>query len=108
VNRVRSHQWIDARSLALALETAAKLRRDRSLFDVAHANLRRWKAHLDPWPPALAEWEEILVGDHDHALRLLTEDSPRGTRLRQSSPFAGVLTAAERQAILDRYESIPA
>ena len=41
-------------------------------------------------------------------LSVLTDEGPRGRRLRQSSPFPGVLTPRERQAIFDRYESIAA
>jgi hypothetical protein len=41
-------------------------------------------------------------------IELLRAPDERATRLRQSSPFAGVLTPRERQAILDRYESQPA
>jgi len=101
----RSHQWIDERSLALARATAEKLRRDAALFAVAQANLQRWKATLSPWPGALKEWEECIASGKEAVIALLTEDSPRGRRLRQSSPFVGVLTVAERNAIFRRYES---
>jgi hypothetical protein len=36
---------------------------------------------------------------------LLRSGDERATRLRQSSPFAGLLTPEERQAILDDYDS---
>jgi len=38
-------------------------------------------------------------------LALLRSTGDQAARLRQSSPFAGLLTAEERQAILNDYES---
>jgi hypothetical protein len=35
----------------------------------------------------------------------LTEDSHEGQRLRQSSPFSGILSQRERLEIFRRYES---
>ena len=108
MNRTRSHQWIDRRSLALATAIARKIERDPVLFRVGEQNLRRWRKHIVPWPPALQEWEAILKEGSEHALQQLVEDSVRGRRLRQSNPFAGVLDPSERNAILTQYESIPA
>ena len=104
----RSHTWVDQRSLALARAIAAKLGSDPAGFEVARRNLQNWKGHLEPWPDDLAEWEGILDSGDATALAQLTEESPRGCRLRQSNPFAGVLTPRERKAIFDYYESIPA
>lgn len=108
MNRKRSHAWIDDRSLALARAVAAKLVQQPALFDVALPNMRRWKASLNPWPADLDEWEQILAQGPGAALARLTEDSPRGRRLRQSSPFPGVLTPPERNAIFAHYESLSA
>jgi hypothetical protein len=38
-------------------------------------------------------------------LQLLRSPEEEAVRLRQSSPFAGILSPAERQSILSRYES---
>ncbi len=51
------------------------------------------------------EWQAILDGPHEGVVACLRERSERATRLRQSSPFAGLLTQRERRAI---YESFPA
>jgi hypothetical protein len=84
---------------------AEKIRRDPSLFDVARRNLERWKRTQQPWPRALAEWEEILERNSvDRVLEILTEDSEEGARLRQSDPFAGVLTQRERMDFLRSYD----
>lgn len=105
---VRSHPWIDARSLALAKAVAMKVRSDPHLLDVARENLKRWKTTLSPWPDALAQWEKIVDQDVESMLAALVEDSPRGRRFRQSSPFAGVLSPKERAIIFDQYESTAA
>lgn len=103
----RSHAWIDARSLALARAVAEKIRRDSSLLPKALENLARWKERRKPWPSCLKEWEEILGGRTvDDILAVLVEDSEQGRRRRQSSPFTGFLTPAERKEIFERYEAI--
>jgi hypothetical protein len=104
---MRSHEWIDQRSLALHEAVAKKLVEHPELLDIARQNLRRWLAQNPE--PALLEWQRLLETlDFDDLLDLLRSPGERARRLRQSSPFAGVLTPQERQAILDRYESQPA
>ena len=101
---MRSHQWIDQRSLALHEAVAARLEADPHLLDVARANLERW---LTVAPRgALFEWRELLDAmPLPELLALLRSPGDRAAHLRQSSPFAGVLSPEERQSILDRYES---
>jgi len=54
----------------------------------------------------LREWWQVLDGTTLPALlALLRSTGDQAARLRQSSPFAGLLTAEERQAILNDYES---
>ncbi len=102
-----SHDWIDARSLALAQAVAEKIRRDPSLLQRAFENHARWKESRETWPPCLREWEEILAGRNvDDVLAILVEDSEDGRRRRQSSPFTGFLTPAERKEIFEHYEAI--
>ncbi len=84
---------------------AEKVQADPGLLDTARETLRRWQ-HSDGSPQmALAEWEEILGGPVHQVVRFVTERSERATRLRQSSPFAGILTEAERQAIYESYST---
>ena len=104
---MRSHEWIDQRSLALHEAVARKLIDHPELLDIARQNLHRWLAQ-NPHS-ALLEWQRLLETLAFHELlEFLRASDERATRLRQSSPFAGVLTPRERQAILDRYESQPA
>jgi hypothetical protein len=104
---MRSHEWIDARSLALDRTVADKLRAEPGLLDRARRTLDRWLEQRQPAVPAvLLEWHEILTRwPLESILDLLTspEETPR--RLRQSSPFCGILSPEERLAILKEYGS---
>ena len=101
---MRAHEWIDRRSLALHEAVAAKLEGDPNLLNVARLNLERW--HRTNPTPALTEWARLLDTTPFHELlALLRSPSEDAVRLRQSSPFAGVLAPEERQAILNDYES---
>ena len=101
---MRAHEWIELRSLALHDAVAAKLEAQPELLDLARANLQRW-LRQNP-APALQEWSRLIDSLSVPALvGLLRSVDERSTRLRQSSPFAGFLTAQERQAILNDYES---
>lgn len=53
----------------------------------------------------LAEWGRILDRGADAVLEALTSRSPRATELRQSSPFAGVLSETERRRVLDAFRA---
>ena len=101
---VRSHQWIDRRSLALHDAVASKLERDPRLVSIARTNLERW-IRANP-SPALQEWQDVLDRTPLPALvALLRSSGEYPARLRQSSPFAGVLTREERQAILEHHDA---
>lgn len=101
---MRNHEWIDRRSLALHDAVAAKLEAHPELLDVARANVQRWLG-ADP-AAAVHEWARLLdVTPLPALIELLRSSDERATRLRQSSPFAGVLTPQERQVILNDYES---
>ena len=101
---VRSHEWIDQRSLALHEAVAAKLEADPTLLNVARVNLHRWLSTSAR--PALIEWRQVLDAmPLPQLVALLRSTSEHATRMRQSSPFAGLLTPEERQSILDRYGS---
>jgi len=101
---MRPHQWIDQRSLALHEAVAERIAAQPELLEQARANLRRWLAAGDS--PALQEWQQLLDSlPLAELLALLRSPDERAVRLRQSSPFAGILPPRERQAILNRYES---
>jgi len=104
---MRSHEWIDARSLALDRAVADKLSAEPGLLDRARRTLARWVEQRQPAVPSvLLEWHEILTGwPQERILELLTSPEKTPQRLRQSNPFCGILSPEERLAILKEYES---
>ena len=101
-----SHRVLDARSLALHVLIVAKIDRDPSLLGLGLDNLRRWKARRGSDSPTwIAEWTEILARPWPEVAAILTEQSETAVRLRQSSPFAGILSGAERRRIYDAFRT---
>ena len=101
---VRAHEWIDRRSLALHEAVAAKLETQPQLLGVARLNVQRWLRTSST--AALREWSSLLeTMPLPELLALLRSPGDEAARLRQSSPFAGLLTPHERQTILNDYES---
>jgi hypothetical protein len=97
--RVFSHAAIDRRNAKRDRLVAGRLRHDRRILRQARTNLRRWMArdgkHVRP---VFAEWRRIL--EYLSASELadfLISDTPLARRLRQSSPFMGLLPPSGRQ-----------
>ena len=84
---------------------AKKVQADPALLDKARQNVRRWQESEGSPKLALAEWEQILSAPVNQVAQFLAERSERATRLRQSSPFAGILTKAERRRIYESYST---
>ncbi len=99
------HSRLDERSLALHQRVAEKVLDDPALLERARGNVRRWQESNGSLSPALAEWEQILTGSADQVARFLVERSEKATRLRQSSPFTGILTEPERLAIYESHSA---
>ena len=98
--RYSDHRIFEARSLAMHCKIVQKISRDPSLLEKAKANLRRWSAKNDgPEPRYLKEWQEILDKPWPAIAEMMTSMREDATRLRSSSPFAGVLTEKEREQI---------
>lgn len=104
----RTHDWVDERDRAVHAAAAEHLRRDPSLVRVALANLDRFEPTASPgtrW--AFAEWRHLIRGlPLAELLEFLTSDGEHATRMRQSSPFFGILPRAERDAIFDHFETL--
>lgn len=103
----RTHQWLDQRSLAMDVAIAEMIRSRPELLDRARTTLARWIAQNEPdVPAALLEWREILDRSSvEEILQLLTRSDEDACRLRQSSPFCGILSDEKRLAILREYET---
>jgi hypothetical protein len=96
---MQTHGQVDERSLALARAVARKIDADPN-----HEGLLRARAVCARWmerepSEACAEWIELLADSWPAVRDVLLDPSDRGQRLRQSSPFCGILTPAERWAI---------
>lgn len=98
--RYSDHRILEARSLAMHCRIVQKISRDPSLLEKAKANLLRWSSKNDgPNPRYLKEWQEILEKPWPAIAEMMTSMSENATRLRSSSPFAGMLTETEREQI---------
>jgi hypothetical protein len=92
------HELNDEISLEIGRRVAARLRAQPVLLQIARDNLTRW-LHQNADAPALVrcyrEWQAILDHPLTDVCHLLETDSEENRRLRQNSPFAGVLPPAE-------------
>ncbi|MTV40425.1 hypothetical protein [Duganella radicis] len=88
----------DRRKLVMARliteKFAVPVIRQRSL-----ENMERWQKN-GVWVSAFEEWRELLTrGTDQQVLAVLTGLDEKSNRLRQSAPYAGLLTQAEVEAI---------
>ena len=98
------HRLAEARSLALHCLIARKIAAEPALLGVARRNLEAWLARYGDDPPrALEEWRAILARPWPEIAALITDPGEEAARLRQSSPFAGVLTATERRRVYEAF-----
>ena len=96
--RTVSHELIDEVSLELGRRTAVRLQQQPQLLQLAHDNLARWSKQNANAPALLrcyAEWRERLNRPLEEICAVLTSETEEGQRLRQNSPFAGILSARE-------------
>jgi hypothetical protein len=101
------HRIIEARSLAMHCLIARKIGADRRLLDAARRQLATWiERYGEGAPPrALGEWREILDRPWPEIAALITDAGESAVRLRQSSPFAGVLTPSERRRVYEAFRA---
>jgi hypothetical protein len=93
-----NHSQTDQVSLELGRRVAQRLRCQPELINFARANLARWSLRNASAPSLLrcyAEWQQILSRPIAEICTLLCSESEIAQRLRQNSPFAGVLAPVE-------------
>ena len=101
---MRTHQEIDERSMAMAELITAHIDADPT-----HAGLIKARQVCEYWltlesvEKDVFVWHEILQQEWPHVRAVLLNPSENGNRLRQSSPFIGILTKQERNLIYKRY-----
>ncbi len=100
---MKTHEQIDQRSLALARAIAEILDRDPSRGGLEHARLtcERWRRQVPS--PAVEEWSRILGMEWEAIRAVLLDPGERGRRLRQCSPFCGILSPQERWEVYRRF-----
>ena len=100
------HRLAEARSLAMHCLIARKIAAEPALLEVARRNVAAWRARYGDSPPsALEEWREILGRPWPDIAALITDPGETAARLRQSSPFAGILTPAERRRVYEAFRA---
>ena len=81
---MRTHQEIDARSLALHRLVADKLRQEPARLEDVKATLARWRQTVCPaTQPYLREWELLIEQGLERCLAVAVEESEHATALRQ-------------------------
>lgn len=92
------HERADRRSLAYHRAVAKRLR--RPMVDAARRQIWQWQKEGRIDDRYATAWLQILDGPVQDVRRALRTDDSKMRDLRQSSPFAGTLTEAERRKIL--------
>jgi excisionase family DNA binding protein len=98
----RSHREAELQSLAYHRLLAERL--DDQIVGEAQRRLKRWilGGRIDPrWAD---DWERILAKPAPEIAKIISRDRPRERELRQTSPFAGVLTEQERRLLVQAVE----
>ncbi|MGQ0578846.1 MAG: hypothetical protein ACT4PQ_08070 [Betaproteobacteria bacterium] len=94
------HRIIEARSLAMHCLVAQKIELRPSLLRQVKKTLENWRSRYgEGMPRALDEWHAILQRPWPEIAHVITDSGERAARLRQSTPFAGVLTTEERERV---------
>lgn len=100
--RHRTHRIPELRALAYHRVVAERL--DEQLVDEARERLRRWREEGRIHPHWADEWDRVLAMPVSRIARAISADTKQARELRQSSPFAGVLTEQERRRLLRAVE----
>ncbi len=90
------HRLAEKRSIAYHRLIAERMRCDPAVLAGARARVRGWISVTAGGPFYAHQWQEVLSRDVEAIAAFLVEDSELACELRQSSPFAGVLSPTER------------
>lgn len=95
---MKTHDAIDRRSLTMTRRIVEKIDGDPTRRGLEHARdvCARWVERGNR--PAM-EWMPILQRTWSEIRGVLLDESEEGKRLRQNSPFCGILTPVERWEI---------
>jgi hypothetical protein len=93
------HALADERSLALHRAVAERLERNGAIVEKARERVLDWHRTGLLARPLADAWLEILGRPLPELMAFLVDPGERARRLRQASPFAGVLDARTRWRI---------
>ncbi|MBO2925387.1 hypothetical protein J5H75_27340 [Pseudomonas asiatica] len=93
------HELHEQYSLEAHRLVAKKLFADPGLLDVAKANLAKIASELSDSSIAVQEWNIILKCKVESICEFITQDNDHLRELRQSSPFSGIISETEREAL---------
>jgi hypothetical protein len=93
------HRPAELRGLAYHRAIAQRLR--RADVDEARRIVWKWRGQGRIDPRYAEEWDALLSGSMAEIKQALGDDSAHMRDMRQNSPFAGLLSEAERRRVLD-------
>lgn len=93
------HRLAEERSLAYHEAIAERMAVDPSILTAARARVRDWLGARDEPPHYALAWDAVLARPLDAVRAFLVDRGERARELRQSTPFAGALSARERWRI---------
>jgi hypothetical protein len=94
------HRIIEARSLAMHCLAAQKIMLEPELLGKVRRTLDAWRQRYGKdTPRALEQWAVILRRPWPQIAAFITDPGEHATQLRQSTPFAGVLSARDRNRV---------
>lgn len=89
----------ELRSLAYHREVARRLAEDPGMLRRARTRAAEWASRADRSPQHARLWLDVLSRPVDQIAAFLSGDDETARELRQSTPFAGALSARERWRI---------
>lgn len=100
--RQRGHRTAELQSLAYHRLIAERLNAD--IVEEARMRLDKWRKEGQVDPRWAAEWQRVLDRPLPTIRRAISADSEKARALRQTSPFAGLLTEQERRHLTSAVE----
>lgn len=100
--RHRTHRVPELHALAYHRLVAERL--DEQLADEARKRFHRWREEGRIHPQWADEWDRILAMPLSRMAKAISADTKHARQLRQTSPFAGVLSEQERRRLLQAVE----
>lgn len=95
------HLLHDRNSLEIHKLVALKLREEPVLLEKVRRNLEEAREKLGN-TRAREEWEIVLLAPLEDICDFISQEDEHATRMRQSSPFIGIINQAERRRIYEQ------